>query len=82
MNKLPQQIASVLLSVTFASFGPLIFLSAWAASIALVAFSQFWFVLSLPLLLIASLAGGAFAVSAAAKSNQPPALPQKPLGDE
>ncbi len=76
------QIASVALSWTFVLIGPLLFLVVWLASIALVAFAQFWFVFSLPLLLIASLAGGVFAVTTAAKSDQAPALPQKPLGHE
>ena len=79
-RKLPQQIVSVLLSAAFVLIGPLIFLAAWTASVALVAFAQFWFVVSFPLLLLASLAGGVFA--ATANSDQPPALPQKPLGDE
>ena len=59
-------------------------MAAWIAfsRFALVAFAQLWFVLALPLLLIASLAGGAFATTAAAKSDESPALPQKPLGDE
>jgi pilus assembly protein TadC len=82
MLKAVSQIASIALSWTFVLFGPLLFVVAWMASIALVALAQFWFVFSLPLLLVASLAGGVFAATTAAKSNQSPALPQKPLGDE
>jgi hypothetical protein len=82
MLKAASQIASVAISWTLILIGPLLFVVAWLASIALVALAQFWFVLALPLLLIASLAGGAFAATAATTSDQPPALPQKPLGDE
>ena len=82
MLKAISQIASVAISWTFVLIGPLLFVVAWLASIALVALAQFWFVLALPLLLFASLTGGAFASKTAAKSDQTPALPQKPLGDE